>query len=266
MSDESQKTLAAQVEFSGVGLHTGEPVQVQLKPAPPNSGVTFIRTDVTPEKRIPLALENLRNNPRRSTLGVDSVEVHTVEHLLAVLNVLNVHNLDIYVDGPELPGMDGSALEFLDGVLGAGIESQGVRAPCLEVRDPVAVQSDAASIVALPSDGSMRVSYTLHYEGPPRLTQHCSMEINEETFRKEIAPARTFVLENEVKELQARGLGLGANTQNTLVIGEQGVIDYELRFPDEYVRHKILDLLGDMFILGSRLQGATSLPIGRGTF
>ena len=250
-----QRTIANEVEYNGVGLHTGNEVTLKLRPAPPNSGVTFIRTDVDPEVRIGATLENRRNNPRRTTLGVGDVEVHTIEHLLACLNVFNIHNLDILLDAPELPGLDGSAAVYLDGILSAGIEGQGVRGRLLEVRDPVAVQAGNSSLVALPSNGSMRVSYTLHYEGPPRITQHCTMDVDEETFKKEIAPARTFVLESEVKELQARGLGLGATTQNTLVIGEEGVIDNELRFPDEYVRHKMLDLLGDVFVLGSRIQG-----------
>ncbi|MCI0652176.1 MAG: UDP-3-O-acyl-N-acetylglucosamine deacetylase [Planctomycetes bacterium] len=252
---EEQNTIAGEARFDGIGLHTGERARVKLSPAPPGSGVTFIRTDLSPAVRIPATLESRRDNPRRSSLAVGSAEVHTVEHLLAVLNVLRVHNLEVEIDGSEMPGLDGSAREYLEGVVDAGLRGQGARARHLEIRDPVAVQSDNASLVALPSTGDLRVSYTLHYEGPPRVTQHLSLAVTAESFAKEIAPARTFVLESEVKDLQVRGLGRGANAQNTLVIGQHGALDNQLRFPDEMVRHKILDLLGDMYLLGSRVTG-----------
>lgn len=251
-----QKTIAAEVEYQGVGLHSGVDVQVKLKPAPADAGVTFIRTDLDPPVRIPVTLENRRDHPRRSCLAVADAEVHTVEHLLAVLHVYGIQNLDIEMDNPELPGMDGSAAEFLNGILEAGIVEQGRRGRTLNVRDVVAVQDNGASLVALPAEDKFSVSYTLHYESAPQqLTQHRTYVVDEESFRKDIAPARTFVMESEVKELQSRGLGLGASTQNTLVLGDEGVIDNELRFPDEFVRHKILDLLGDLFILRSRISG-----------
>lgn len=212
-----------------------------------------MRTDLDPAVRIPVALESRRHHPRRTALAVGDAEVHTVEHLMAVLHVLGIQNVDIEIDGIEVPGMDGSAREFLDGIEAAGVESQGARGRTLTVRDAVAVQGDGASIVALPSAESLRVSYTLHYEAHEPITQFRTLEITDEVFRKEIAPARTFVLESEVEELRSRGLGLGASTQNTLVIGEEGIIDNELRFEDEFVRHKILDLLGDLYVNGARM-------------
>lgn len=248
-----QRTIASEVTFEGVGLHTGAEVLVRLRPAPADSGITFIRTDLDPPVRIPVGLETRRHQPRRTALAVGEAEVHTIEHLMSVLHVLGIQNLDIEINGVELPGMDGSALEFLDGVESAGIELQGARGRTLQVRDAVAVQGDGASVVALPSDGALRVSYTLHYNTTRPMTQFQSLEVDAETFRREIAPARTFVLDSEVEELRNRGLGLGASTQNTLVIGEEGVIDNELRFEDEFVRHKILDLLGDLYVNGSRL-------------
>ena len=251
---EEQKTIASPVEFSGVALHTGAEAHMRLKPAAPNSGVTFIRTDLPEEVRIPAVLENRRQSPRRSTLAVGDAEVHTVEHLLAVLHVLGIQNIDIEIDGPELPGMDGSAREFLEGLQAAGIVDQGLRRRRLQVREPVAVQNGESSLVALPSDGNIRVSYTLHYDHPS-LTQHLSLEIDPDTFKEQIAPARTFVMEAEVKELQARGLGQGASLENTLVVGDDGVVQNDLRFDDELVRHKILDLLGDLYMLGSQIQG-----------
>lgn len=227
---------------------------MRLKPAPVGSGVTFIRTDLDPPVRIPVELANLKEHPRRTALAVGEVEVHTAEHLLAVLHVLGLQNLDIEIDGVEVPGLDGSALEFLDGITKAGVKDQGTRARTLNVRDAIGVQSGGASVVAMPGNDNLEVSYTLCYEALG-LTQYASLEVTEETFRNEIAPARTFVLENEALELQKRGLGLGANTTNTLVLRDDGTpIDNEFRFPDELVRHKILDLLGDLFVLRSRLS------------
>ncbi|MFQ5654835.1 MAG: UDP-3-O-acyl-N-acetylglucosamine deacetylase [Planctomycetota bacterium] len=253
--DWDQKTLASIIEIEGVGLHSGAHTRLLLKPAPPESGVHFIRTDLAPPIRIPVALESRRDHPRRTTLAIGDVEVQTVEHLLAVLNVLGIQNLDIEIDGVEVPGMDGSAIEFLDAIESAGVVSQQCRGRTLSVRDAVAVQADDASIVALAGDEGLRVTYTLHYDSEPGVTQYCSMLVDEAIFRREIAPARTFVLESEVKELQSRGLGLGANSKNTLVYGSEGIIDNDLRYPDEFVRHKILDLLGDLYHLRCRMSG-----------
>ncbi len=250
-----QRTIGGEVEFHGVGLHTGEESTVRLRPAPPESGIAFVRTDLSPTTRIPLDLENRREHPRRTSFAVGECEVHTVEHLLAVLHVLGIQNLTIEVDGPELPGMDGSAVEFYDGIVETGVVEQDLRGRTLVVRDAAGVQAENASLVALPGDERFRVSYTLHYDGPQPITQYASFQIDADTFRREIAPARTFVMESEVKELQSRGLGRGADTSNTLVIGESGPVDNEYRFPNELVRHKILDLIGDLYSLRARISG-----------
>ncbi|MEM7165240.1 MAG: UDP-3-O-acyl-N-acetylglucosamine deacetylase [Planctomycetota bacterium] len=255
MTPWEQRTIVGDIELQGVGLHTGAEVTMRLRPAPPDSGVTFVRTDLEPAVRIPLTLENRREHPRRTAIANGDAEVHTVEHLLAVLNVLGIQNLDVEITGPEVPGMDGSAAIFLEKIEAVGVESQGARGRTLTVTEPVAVQANGASIVALPAR-DFRVSYTLHYEASPPITQFCATEVTEETFRKDIAPARTFVMEAEVEELRNRGLGLGASTQNTLVIGDKGVVvDNELRFQDEFVRHKVLDLLGDLYMMGVRFSG-----------
>ncbi len=250
-----QRTIGTEVEFSGVGLHTGEENTVRLKPAPVQTGIVFVRIDLDPPVHIPLDLAHRREHPRRTSFAVDHAEVHTVEHLLAVLHVLGVQNLFVEIDGVEVPGMDGSAAEFFDGVQAAGVVDQELRGRTLTVREATGVQAQNSSLVALPGDERFRVSYTLHYDAPQSITQYQSFNIDAETFRREIAPARTFVLESEVKELQSRGLGRGASTVNTLVIGPDGPVDNELRFPDELVRHKMLDLIGDLYSLGSKISG-----------
>lgn len=250
-----QRTIGGEVEFHGVGLHTGEEATVRLVPAPPESGIVVVRTDLSPPVRIPITLENRREHPRRTSFAEGEAEVHTIEHLLAALAVLGVQNLTIELDGRELPGLDGSSAEYYDGIEGVGLVEQETRARTIQVRDSIGVQAEGSSLVALPSDGRFRVSYTLHYESPNQITQFASFVIDPETFRREIAPARTFVMESEVRELQSRGLGRGASPSNTLIVGPNGPVDNEYRFPDELVRHKILDLIGDLYVLGRRMRG-----------
>jgi len=251
-----QRTINGEVRFSGTGLHTGVETNLRLLPADSGTGVVFVRTDFDPPARVPLCLENRRDHARRTTFAAGDAEVQTVEHLTAVLHVLGIQNLIIEIDGSEVPGLDGSAIEFLDAIESVGTCEQDLRSRTLAVKKAVGVNGDGSSLVGLPSPGHFRLSYTLHYEGEQPLTQYCSFEITPDTFRREIAPARTFVFQKEVDDLKAQGLGRGASSENTVVITPDGsVLDNELRFPDEQVRHKMLDFLGDLFVLRSRLEG-----------
>ena len=255
-----QRTLAKAIRLSGVGLHSGEEVFVELVPAEANTGVVFVRVDLPGEPRVEACVDNAVPRPRRTTLARGAAEVQTTEHLLAALWAAGIGNLEVRIDKPELPGMDGSALPFCEAVREAGTIGQGKAARELRLRESLAVHENGSSVVASPGDG-LSVAYTLDFRstGFPsaqRLgTQTLELSVDEETFLKEIAPARTFVLEEQVETLRAQGLGKGANTQNTVVLGESGVIDNELRFPDECVRHKMLDLIGDLCLLGWRLRG-----------
>ncbi|MEM7264025.1 MAG: 3-hydroxyacyl-ACP dehydratase FabZ, partial [Planctomycetota bacterium] len=172
---------------------------------------------------------------------------------------LGIHNLEVRIDGPELPGLDGSALPYYEAMKPIGTVDQGVPARVIAIDGPVSVSSSNAHLVAVAGRG-LRVSYTLNYDSVaasfPTPTQYLSIELDEETFAREIAPARTFCFEYEARELQKAGLGKGANTQNTLVLGNDGgVLENEFRFPDELVRHKILDLIGDLYLTNARIQG-----------
>jgi len=254
-----QQTIAAPARLHGIGLHTGEEVHVELLPAETDTGVVFVRTDLPGQPRVEASTDNLAVRPRRTALAKGDAEVQTTEHLLAALCGAGIQNLEVRLDGPELPGLDGSALPFYEVVREAGIERQGRRARQIHVRQPIAVTERDSSLVALSREEGLRIGYTLDYgpaqgRGRPG-TQFFELELSEDAFAREIAPARTFVLEEEVRQLRAAGLGKGANTKNTLVLGRDGVIDNELRFPDEFVRHKILDLLGDLYLMGSRLHG-----------
>ncbi|MBI4605875.1 MAG: UDP-3-O-[3-hydroxymyristoyl] N-acetylglucosamine deacetylase [Planctomycetes bacterium] len=247
--------------MTGVGLHTGEPVRLVLVPAAPGTGVVFVRTDLPGRPRIEARLESLGTRPRRTALVGQGIEVHTTEHLLAALYGAGVQDVEVRMDGPEVPGLDGSALPFYEAIRAAGVVGQGSPARELRVARAARVEDRGASVEAFPRRDGLRLRYVLDYgqlrpDGDPSLVrQSFELEVTEETFAREIAPARTFVLEEEVRALQAEGLGKGASTRNTLVVGCSGVIDNTLRFPDELARHKVLDLLGDLCLLGARIHG-----------
>ncbi|MFH1782050.1 MAG: bifunctional UDP-3-O-[3-hydroxymyristoyl] N-acetylglucosamine deacetylase/3-hydroxyacyl-ACP dehydratase [Candidatus Omnitrophota bacterium] len=252
-----QKTIKKPIKLSGIGLHTGVKVNLKFKPAPSNTGINFIRIDEPDSPMIKADILNIldqEKSPRRTSIGNGSVEVHTIEHLMAALFALGIDNMLIEIDGPELPGLDGSAIGFIESLREAGIESQGVSKKVYQVRSPIWDEQNGAMIMVLP-DNQFRVSYTLNYEHPLLQAQYISFVMNEGTFEKEIATSRTFCLEREVRELKGQGLGKGANYENTVVVGQDRVIDNKLRFDDEFARHKILDLLGDLYLLGSSITG-----------
>ena len=252
-----QRTIKKSVELSGVGLHTGVSVNLKFKPAPANTGINFIRVDIKDSPMVKADINNIigqEKSPRRTSIGINGVEVHTIEHLMAALWALGIDNIIIETDGPELPGLDGSAKGFMDILRKVGIEDQGVPKKIYQVKAPLWAEQDGAMIMVLPNDNFM-VSYTLNYEHPLLKAQYISFTVDENTFAKEIATARTFCLEKEVNELRKKGLGKGANYDNTVVVGEEGVIDNKLRFDDEFARHKILDLLGDLYLLGYNIRG-----------
>ncbi|MDP6685984.1 MAG: UDP-3-O-acyl-N-acetylglucosamine deacetylase, partial [Candidatus Omnitrophota bacterium] len=252
-----QRTLQKPINLSGVGLHTGVKVKLKFKPAPTSTGINFIRVDVKDSPMIKADINNImetEKSPRRTSVGNGSVEVHTIEHLMAALWALGIDNILIEIDGLELPGLDGSAIGFIDILKKAGVVNQGSPKKIYTVRSPIWIEQDGAMIMVLP-DNQFRVSYTLNYEHPLLKAQYLSFTLEDGAFEKEIASSRTFCLEGEVKDLQEKGLGKGANYDNTVVVGKKGVIKNELRFEDEFARHKILDLLGDLYLLGYTIKG-----------
>lgn len=253
---EKQKTIAKEIHLQGVGIHTGNKVNLVLRPAEADSGVTFIRTDIPGSPRIKAGVEFLlaQTLSRRSSIGSSQAQVQTVEHLMAALSSLGIDNIDIQIDNSELPGLDGSAIGFVEALEKCGSIQQEKQKNIYTVNSPVSIQDGDSSITVLPCN-EFKVSYTLNYNHPVLSSQFLEMTINAESFKNEIAPARTFCLESESRELQDRGLGLGANYENTLVVGPQGVIKNKLRFKDEFVRHKILDLVGDLYLSGCFIRG-----------
>jgi UDP-3-O-[3-hydroxymyristoyl] N-acetylglucosamine deacetylase/3-hydroxyacyl-[acyl-carrier-protein] dehydratase len=192
---------------------------------------------------------------RRTALKNGEVEVFTVEHVLAAVAGLGIDNLIIELDASEVPNVDGSALPFVKALQEAGITEQEGEKRVFRIGSPVAVGDGEMSVSALPDGDGLQICYTLQYDVPSIGTQHMAIAVDEETFCNEIAPARTFSPEEEVMELRELGLGKGASYETALVVSESGVVDNELRFPDEFVRHKVLDLIGDLFLLGAQVRG-----------
>ena len=250
-----QQTIATNVTLSGIGLHSGQEVTLNLYPAPADHGIVFVRSDLPARPRIAATIANLHQRMRCTALVADNAEVHTTEHLLATCLAMGIDNMLIEIDGPEVPGMDGSALLFYQALAKAGKQKQDQLAHLLILDQKIEVSGGNASLVARPHDQTLQLEYYLEYDVYYLKPQHIVLAIDEATFAKEIAPARTFALKEEVAQLVKAGLGKGANVKNTLIIDEDGnVVDNQLRFADEFARHKTLDLLGDLALLGRRLQ------------
>jgi len=254
---ERQRTIAKELSLNGIGLHTANKVNLTFKPAAADTGINFIRTDLPSRPTVKATFENLLAQsriPRRSSIGTENVEIHTIEHLMAALTGLGIDNLCIEIDGEEVPGLDGSSLNFLEILEKAGIEEQDKERKFYQIKEPIFVEEEGSSIIVLPSQ-EFKISYTLDYGHSFLKTQFLEVNLDTESFKSELAGARTFCLEEEAAELQQQGIGKGANYENTLVVGKTSVIKNKLRYNDEFVRHKILDLLGDLYLLGQPLKG-----------
>ncbi len=243
--------------ISGVGLHSGARTTLRVRPTAEDAGVTFVRTDLPGRPRIRADAGHLGVRRRRTALvGAGEAEVHTVEHFLACCTGLGVDNLEVEIDGPECPGMDGSGAPFADLLDSLEVVEQGAERAIIRPREAVAATAGPAQgLVAVPGPKGLSVSYTLDYGDAWLGRQYFSAEVSPSRFVEEIAPARTFCLESEAEALREAGLGKGATYENTLVVGADGVIENEPRWPDEFARHKVLDLLGDLFLLGADLEG-----------
>jgi UDP-3-O-[3-hydroxymyristoyl] N-acetylglucosamine deacetylase/3-hydroxyacyl-[acyl-carrier-protein] dehydratase len=252
----NQRTIKSPFEVAGVGLHTGGASKVKVSPSDADSGVVFVRKDLPDAPEIPAAYRFISDNPRRTTLKNDEAEVHTVEHLCAALMGLGIDNLVVEIEGAEMPGLDGSALPWAEALQRAGVVEQKSPRKRFELRDPVAVTVGDAFITAVPTEeDGLSLAYTLDYPDSKVHSQYFSMNVEAEAFTKSVAPARTFCFEAEIDELRKRGLGQGASLENTIVVKNPPDPNQPLRFSDELVRHKVLDLLGDLFLLGADLKG-----------
>lgn len=250
-----QQTLREPITFRGAGLHTGKPVELTVRPAEIDKGINFVRTDLDPHKQVRACVESVRSDEIRQTaLVVGDGIVRTIEHLMAVFHGLGIDNAIVEVDGEEIPGLDGSARDFVQEILRVGLLAQGRERQSIEIEEPIFVDHGDQSLVVLPAP-HLRISYTLSYRHEDLRDQFLSLRILPEIFEREISPARTFVLKEEAQLILAQGLGKGASFENTLVFERNLPLANSLRFDDEACRHKIMDLLGDLFLTGRFLKG-----------
>jgi UDP-3-O-[3-hydroxymyristoyl] N-acetylglucosamine deacetylase/3-hydroxyacyl-[acyl-carrier-protein] dehydratase len=252
---EFQHSVAKTAGFSGTSLHTGEKVSLKLQPAPIDHGIKFKRKDLQDEPTIDAKIDNLKTVERATTIGEGSVRVHTVEHVLAALSAMGVDNAVVEMDANEPPIGDGSAAAYVDLIKRAGIVAQEAARKFFHVREPTHIETKTgAMLILLPSD-EFRISCT--QAGPNnRFTQYLSTEITPAIFEKEIAPARTFVYYEDVEPLMERNLIKGGSLENAVVVRGDAILSKEpLRFADEFVRHKILDIIGDLALVGVRVRG-----------
>ena len=253
-----QRTLKAPVEYRGVGLHSGKEIKIVVRPAEAGTGVSFVRTDIDDHPVVRAMGANMKARQRRTCIQDGKAEVYTCEHLLAAMYALGVDNALVEIDGEEVPGLDGSALEFFRALRDVGTAETRSPRTLYSVKHPIYVREGSASIVALPGTGRLTIEYHLDYASKngtvPGAKQLVAFELSADNFERDIAPARTFVMEHEVEALRAAGLGKGATPQNTLVMGPNGPQANTLRWDDELARHKILDLIGDLSNIGVDLD------------
>ncbi len=249
-----QQTLAKPASFSGVGLHSGNKVSMTLLPAPPNSGVIFRRVDLDSRAEIPAQVGNVAETDRSTTLSRGNAKVQTVEHVLAALYGFGVTNAVVELDSSEPPVADGSARQFCKMIREAGIEPQAERVEPLQVTEPIEYTHNGTVISAFPHDG-FKITCTSSDKGG-RFTQFFSVELTPETWESEIAQARTFCFYEEIEYLIKNGLIRGGSLENAIVIRDDAVLTAEpMRYREEFVRHKILDIIGDLSLVGAPLRG-----------
>lgn len=255
MSSELQHTIAKRASLTGISLHTGENVVLTIHPAPPGHGRKFKRIDMADEPTIDAKIENVKTVERATTIAEGNVKVHTVEHVLSALAGLGVDNVLIEMNANEPPIGDGSAQLYVDLIKEAGVVAQTAPRPVFEIHEPVHLETKTGSLLTIVPDSKFRVSCT--QVGPDgRFTQFFSTEITPAIYEKEIAPARTFVFYEDVKPLMNKGLIKGGSLDNALVVRGDSVLGKEpLRFPNEFARHKVLDIIGDLALLGHSMTG-----------
>ena len=246
-------TIAHDVTVEGVGLHLGRPCRLTFRPAPAGTGRVFVRTDRPGAPGTPALAAVAELAPRRTQLGRGEDALHTVEHVLAAVVALDLDDLILEMDSAEPPVLDGSARPFLDALRAAGRMELDAPAAELRLAEPVRVQEGAATYEAFPCD-ALELRVAIDFPHPLVGAQTIELAVTAESFARELAAARTFGFVHEVEALRAAGLALGGSTENALVLGPDGVVDNAVRWPDEFVRHKALDCVGDLALAGARVH------------
>ena len=252
-----QRTLKNTIRATGVGLHSGEKVYLTLKPAPVDSGIVFCRTDLTPSVDIPARAENVGETTMSTTLVKGEAKVDTVEHLLSAMAGLGIDNARVELSAPEVPIMDGSAGPFVFLIQSAGLEEQEAPKKFIRIKREISVTEGDKYATFLPFNG-FKVSFEIDFDHPAfkKRTQIASVDFSSTSFVKEVSRARTFGFMRDIEFLRSHNLALGGSVDNAIVVDENGVLNEDgLRYEDEFVKHKILDAIGDLYLLGNSLIG-----------
>lgn len=252
-----QRTLARPASVAGFGYYSGQDVRVEFWPAAENAGISFVRHDLGPSARLPVAAALRVDAPRRTSLELNGVRVDMVEHVLAALAGLGVDNCEVWVDAQEIPGCDGSAREFVEAIDAAGVVEQRRPVRQIVVSRAIRVGGNDSWIAAEPPRGAgLSVSFELDFGQASAIgRQRYAIDVTADSFRCELAPCRTFIPEEAAQAMRAQGIGQRVTPQDLLIFGPHGPIDNELRFPDECVRHKVLDVVGDLALTGCEVVG-----------
>ncbi len=248
-----RKTISTNVSITGIGLHSGIYTTVELHPVPAGNGITFVRADLD-GLRIPALQASTTSLDYATTVGKDDVSVGTVEHLLSSVMAFGVTDLDIHIDGPEVPIVDGSALPFMHLIDAAGVRGLGSELPVLRISEPIEIVDGEKSIRIAPSN-RLILNYKIDFAHPAIGKQTFHFDYHRDNFLRKVAPARTYGFLRDVEQLRAAGLARGGSIENCIVLDDRGVMNGPLRFRDEFVRHKVLDLLGDLALIGRPIVG-----------
>ncbi len=250
-----QRTIRKKVKVEGIGLHTGAPTTLVFRPAPANSGIHIVRTDLPGEPSIAVQAEHVRATQLATTVGGAAFSVSTVEHCLSSLSAFRIDNLIIELSGPEIPIGDGSAYVFMEALLAAGFAEQDEPRRYAYITQPIFYGDNEKHAFVTPYNG-LRITCTIDFPHPAIGRQHLDLDINETSFARELSKARTFGFLKDVEAMRSKGLARGGSLDNAVVLDHDGVMNPGgLRYPNEFVRHKMLDALGDLVTLGMPLMG-----------
>ncbi len=250
-----QRTIKHDIRFTGIGLHFAEPVSLAIKPAPPNTGIVFSRTDTLHYEPTRAVLANVTASTLSTTIGFNGASVNTVEHLLAAMAGVGIDNALVEVNASEIPILDGSAAPFVHKLKNASVSYQEEARKVVVIKEPIMVRCEDKYIEAYPAD-RLIIDYTIDFDHPLLENQSMTFTFSYSNFEKEVSSARTFCFLHEVESMRANGYAQGGSLDNAVVIGDEGILNTEgLRFPDEFVRHKVLDFVGDLSLLGHPIVG-----------
>tara|TARA_Y100000590_G_scaffold454731_1_gene602037 strand:- start:356 stop:1228 length:873 start_codon:yes stop_codon:yes gene_type:complete len=256
LTKTNQKTLKSDISFSGVGLHKGQKANLQITSDTPNAGITFIRTDLRDDNEIKAVWNNVSDTTLSTTIKNNKgASVSTIEHLMSALSGMHIDNAKIYIDGPEVPIMDGSSKVFVELIENAKIEEQNHKRNIIKVLKEVKVEKED-SFVFLSPNNQFSINFEIEFDSPFIKKQECRLQLLNGNYKTDISSARTFGFEKDVEELRLNGFALGGSLENAVVVGENNILNKEgLRYKDEFVRHKILDSIGDLYLAGYPIEG-----------